>query len=801
MTKLRVHVRSNFFLGWFLLFPAVLGITQLLPTSIIGQQDERHDLMRVDDGMPHSHDASMMAEHMAMLDLVPHEEATAVSVNDGAWSDSLTWLNGVVPGEDARVVISEGVHVTYDVFSDVSLFTVRIDGHLEFETQMDTRMVLDTVVVGLPGRLTIGTADNPVVGDVSAEIVIANNGPIDTDWDPMLLSRGVISHGAVEMHGEEKTTHLKVDADPMAGDASITLAEVPENWRTGDMIVIAGTNYEGHIWDNDIRAVRYHEPEDEVRMITAIEGNDVYFNEPLIYDHDTPRADLMASVANYTRSISIKTEDAAIAEVYERGHVMFMHSDDVDIRYVEFHELGRTDKSERSDSASDFNNISFDDNAQGRYSVHIHRTGVEDLDNPAILEGNAVFGSPGWGFVHHDSHAILHGNASYDTFGAGFVAETGNETGSWTNNIAIYAQGLNRLVKDSSDVQAFDLGRTGDGFWFQGRMVESSGNIAASVNNGFVYMHRGDGMLRVASSSFEQAAALGFAEDVSPGDVPILHFRDNETFASERGLLVIKANQNQAHDIHSHLTNFTAWNVRKGAFLEYTSHYILEDFDLVAMERQGFSIPEAGIEFGNNTSDMIIIDPLIDGFEVGVSAKVNPVGDTRGQLDGSNSHYILSGAQITNTQTPTEGFTGSSDRIFETTPETGPFVVDLDGPLTYSEQGDWRTRVVGIDGTKSDAFGTIDLPAGTDNYDASQEEVRHILQNEGYFSGPNGARYFVLEDYYSDRLTGEIHKIGHLVELDPSVNVPDMIYRGEYDFERVAPIATDDESVRPFVYD
>ena len=33
------------------------------------------------------------------------------------------------------------------------------------------------------------------------EIVIANNGDIDVSWDPTLVSRGVISHGAVEIHG------------------------------------------------------------------------------------------------------------------------------------------------------------------------------------------------------------------------------------------------------------------------------------------------------------------------------------------------------------------------------------------------------------------------------------------------------------------------------------------------------------------------------------------------------------------------------------------------------------------------
>ena len=104
--------------------------------------------------------------------------------------------------------------------------------------------------------------------------------------------------------------------------------------------------------------------------------------------------------------------------------------------------LVRTDKSERAFDHSDLPNISADSNLKGRYSFHLHRSGTEDVDDPAMVVGNAVFSSPGWGFVHHDSNAILHNNASFDTFGAGFVAESGNEIGAWTDNLAIGAQGV-----------------------------------------------------------------------------------------------------------------------------------------------------------------------------------------------------------------------------------------------------------------------------------------------------------------------------------------------------------------------
>ncbi|RMH20703.1 MAG: hypothetical protein D6701_03540, partial [Gemmatimonadetes bacterium] len=352
-------------------------------------------------GTPHPTDPAKMAEHAALMNLVRPEDATHVAVASGDWFDPATW-GGSVPGAGARVLIPQGVSVDYTGVSDARLFTVRVDGELSFATQSDTRMVVDTLVVDGTGRLEIGTATDPVAAGVSAEIVIANNGAIDTVWDPMLLSRGVIVHGQVEMHGAEKATHLKVAADPMAGDTTLTLASAPDGWQVGDRIVVAGTHYKGHAWDNTIQGVRPYPPEDEVRTITAIDGNVVTLDAALVHDHDAPRAGLKTSVANYSRSITIATEDYDTAAVSERGHVMFMHSDDVDVRYVGFEGLGRTDKSADAVPVGSLETVTPDANVKGRYALHVHRAGVDDPDNPAMLVGNAVWTSPGWGIVHHD---------------------------------------------------------------------------------------------------------------------------------------------------------------------------------------------------------------------------------------------------------------------------------------------------------------------------------------------------------------------------------------------------------------
>jgi len=294
-----------------------------------------------DETHVHDHGSPLAGEHMAALDLAPRDEASHVAIGDGDWDDPDIWSNGEVPGDGAKVLIPQGVTVNYGTVSDASLFTVRIDGKLEFETDVDSAMTFDTMLVAPNGHIEIGTTDNPVDANVTIDLIVADNGAIDTDWDPMLLSRGIISHGRADIHGAEKDSHLKVDEDPMAGDTSVSFGAAPLGWQVGDTIVVAGTNYEGHKWSHDLGEVVPHPSEDEVRVITSIEGDTVFFDDPLAFDHGTPRADLKTSVANYTRNVSVESESGDASDGFARGHVMFMHSDEVDVRYAEFHELGR----------------------------------------------------------------------------------------------------------------------------------------------------------------------------------------------------------------------------------------------------------------------------------------------------------------------------------------------------------------------------------------------------------------------------------------------------------------------------
>ncbi|MEK7266415.1 MAG: G8 domain-containing protein, partial [Pseudomonadota bacterium] len=404
--------------------------------------------------LPHPTDLAMQKEHIALMNLVPASAATHVAVNNGSWFDPNTWANHQVPGDGAKVLIPQDVTVEYDGKSPASIFTVRVDGEIDFAPDVDTFMEVDTFVVTSTGTLTIGTEANPVAPNVHAVISFADNGPINVAWDPMLLSRGLISHGTVDIHGAEKETFLKVAVDPMKGATTLTLESPPDGWEVGDKLVLTGTHLvstAGTAKDAPITTPT----QDEELIITAINGNVITFDHPLAFDHEGARADLKAYVANYSRNVVFENEGGDTTNVHERGHVMLMHSDNIVVKYAEFDELGRTDKSVRSFDVANLSTVASDSNVRGRYSLHIHRAGVDDAQHPAIVEGNAVWGSPGWGFVHHDSNALFSNNAAYDVFGAAFVAETGNEIGRWDHNIAIKSLGVNHITKDGGDVTSF----------------------------------------------------------------------------------------------------------------------------------------------------------------------------------------------------------------------------------------------------------------------------------------------------------------------------------------------------------
>ncbi|MCL6285636.1 hypothetical protein M3P21_19080 [Ruegeria sp. 2012CJ41-6] len=506
------------------------------------------------------------AEHAAQVNaLFAPADATHVAVKDGNWSDASTWSNGKVPGDGAMVHIPEGKDVTYDVYSAKELDMVRVDGTLSWSQNKDTSMHVDTILTSHGSHLEIGTMDNPMPADVSAEITFVD-GPIDLKEDPGQISRGLVAFGEVEIHGADKASYLTMNGGAQAGSKTITVEGDTDNWEVGDQILLVGTGDGSR---------------DETRAIVSVNGNKITFDKALNYDHEPPAGfDFDTYVGNLSRNVVLQSENPDGI----RGHFM-MHNGMTDagqdyanmVLNAEFRDMGRTDHSRTVGTEPG------DSNPQGRYSIHMHQIGTEPDSAVSLIEGNAVAGNPGWGIVQHSSQAMINENIVYDVTGAGIVSEWGDETGEWNGNLVSSVTGPTVSKQVGSEGAAYEN---------QSRVIVQQDNIAANSLIGWNYsgresfpedeLHSGapkDGMHR---KQFEREQ---LPYDPSPFDMAIDHeepaivdFDNNTAIGTGTAFRVFHRQMAEDTDTMSVIDNFTVWGGEDAVNLDnYSSNYLFKD--------------------------------------------------------------------------------------------------------------------------------------------------------------------------------------------------------------------------------
>ena len=459
---------------------------------------------------------------------------TKTAAQSGNWTNAATWGGGL-PETDARILIPEGITVTVDSEILTAFKSLRIDGTLKFATTVNTELRVEYIISTMRSQVEIGTADNPIAPNVKAKIVFAERGGTSPSEDPQRFAPGAMFMGTTSMHGATKTSWLPLQTHPSAGARQITLKSAPTGWQVGDKLVIAGTD---PITNASISSTD-EIGSDEVVTITNIAGNSVSFTPALVRSHTAPAQapDLEVHVANLSRNIIISSENTSVKSISgdfrkPRGHMMFMHNLNVNLKYVEANNLGRTDKSIILDDW-DFPELARDPNTgspvpnggrnpRGRYSIHFHRVGLDasvvpakpitPLPTPASVEGCVVNTDPGWGYVSHSSRVDFVRNVSYNVVGGAFNTEAGNETGSFVENIAIrtinpqnpimVAPHTRTSYTDGDATSALadfregrqDFAWQGDGFWLHGTGVRVSGNVVAGCT-GHAYVYWTDGLI------------------------------------------------------------------------------------------------------------------------------------------------------------------------------------------------------------------------------------------------------------------------------------------------------------------
>jgi hypothetical protein len=549
----------------------------------------------------------LQGQMMDVMNLVPDSAVTDMAVTNGGWNDARTWSHGV-PTLNDNVLIPTNVTVTVASVQTEALRTIRVDGTLRFATNVNTTLTVDTMVVMNSGSLIMGTAAQPVAPNVRAKIVIADRGPIDTNWDPSQFSRGIISTGTVTIYGAQTTSYETLAQQPTAGTTQLVLSSVPVNWKVGDRLVITGTDPSAN--------------EDEERAILGISGNVVTVS-PLAFDHVAPQSGLSIYVANVSRNVDVVSQNPA--QIDRRGHVMFM-SAMADINYAGFYGLGRTDKS------IPLNDPQYDANGQlipgtgtnprGRYAVHFHMTGTDPGSMQAEIRGSAVVDSPGWGFVNHSSNVDMEDNVAFNVLGAAFVTEAGDEIGAFRGNLAIRSTGSGAGLEDRQDQQ--DFGHNGVGFWFQGPGVEVQNNIAVGqAEAGFVYytlglVQNGLGETMFNNGNLKDPSLAMGSDGTEVGIVPIRLFEGNQVYASADGLEIWYHLWDAPDNRISLVKDLTAWNISNvGIFFGFTQQVTFQNVRLLGSPSALYT--GSGVDNSYYSGNIVFNNFDVEGFLVGIN--------------------------------------------------------------------------------------------------------------------------------------------------------------------------------------
>ncbi len=401
----------------------------------------------------------------------------AVSVKSGNWSDGATWNIGKAPLRDSRVLIAPGTQVIYDVDSNRAMREVQVTGRLSFARDRNTKLIVGLLRVTPPraagdtgvedidkhdhakadghGRhgndhhgghgdaaadpidgpaLEIGTPDAPIPAPFMARIQLKHFEGMDPEKLPAILCR---PGGRLDMHGAPMDrTWVKLGATAKPKDTAIILSQKVTGWRSGDDIVITGS--ERKPGGKGYRINRTS----ETRTIVAIAGERIEIDKPLENVH-FGEGDFRSEVANLSRTVLIENAPHLGGEKLIAGHTMYHHGSLGSISYARFDGLGK-------------------EGVLGRYPIHFHLVG--DTMRGSSVIGAAVTNS-GNRFItiHGTQYMVIRDCVGHNSVGHGFFLEDGTEVyNTLDRNLAIAATHGKRMKGQALPFDPND----GAGFWW-----------------------------------------------------------------------------------------------------------------------------------------------------------------------------------------------------------------------------------------------------------------------------------------------------------------------------------------------
>jgi len=785
--------------------------------------------------------------------MLPNNTATHVA-KEGThnWSDPNAWerpsatsSTSAVPGFGAIVVIPKNSTITYDMNSLEHIFVIKNQGKMIFKANRASdqlKLVVDTYINTIDSEFDMTARDGQIEVVLKAfdikkgantltwnniakghytdgkkikahtiqgepKVNFANDkaGVLGRyEWDPRQVSLSLMSAGKVRIIGKDKLDFSECAANMLKNATTIQLKETPQGWKAGDKIVISKTAEGGS----------------EVFTIANISGNTIAIQEKARFDHigveltnhQNQKRNYYPYVGNLTRNIIIRSYHTDIVnDITQRGHVMWMFNDQFNIRHASFKDLGRTNKSDLLDDykyeiIKDGNRFIIDEttlnntgmpnaapneiqNQRGRYGFHFHKT-LTKSKKQVFAIGNVVWGSPGWGMVHHDTNADFTDNVVFGVKGGAMVAESGSELGIWQHNLVVGSRvpdapsrvkiesPLRRVAREILD----DDFRGNAGFALQGRAVRMLDNVAAGVGVAYHYQGTGERMgIADKVATQEVVDALGFdafplEEKIERTAIPLIQFKGNIAATCSDGFKSQGRTRDSYNRVLSIVEDHIAWNCKR------FSIYISSNFGYLLRNSVFHGLPGAeatGILTQNDNDNINFANIAFDGFTfrtLNVStneAQTNTGNHPDAELVFSNVKWLNSAAK------PYSKSFGQAKVVKNFTPGNISFahndaLIDL---VIDPSQNDFEVTIAGdvTDNAGTHVFAqyTPTSNKGVNNrrvynFESIQKLNAYLNKTGQCIKSEAGKRFFEFTEHISDRITGETQGIKFSIEVKGS---------------------------------
>lgn len=525
------------------------------------------------------------AAHAAGASGLPHnipnfcQSATIRSAGSGNWFNAGTWSPARVPAAGDVVMIEAGHDVSYDRVGGGAA-CIGVSGRLSFATTVNTQLRVGTLQVLPSGTLTVGTEADQVRPNVKAEILIANQ-PLNTSADPEQYGTGFVGLGVIRMHGAPKTPYVRLAQEPRAGQNQLVTAQAVSGWNAGDALALPDSKQ----WR--IESVAYV-PEWETKTLASANGTTLGLTAALQFNHPGARngddvLEFLPHVANLTRNVVIRSEDPNGT----RGHVLFVNRADIDVRWVQLKDLGRTklDPLDSTTFDSGGNPTKIGTNQIGRYSMHFHHL-MGPTTPPAsgkqyVFVGNTIDDATKWGIAVHQSHyGLIADNVVYHALGAGLMTEDGNESYNVIErNFVLVTLGTGH---ERADARGSEFGFEGSAFWFHGPNNYVRNNVGASANSfGYTFAMLANPSGRVPKFPGADLTVDGQYDVRDLKATPLLEFAGNELYGSKNGLTIWDLGAQCCEFVRNVATStvkdYRSWHISRYGYYGYGQNKV--DFD------------------------------------------------------------------------------------------------------------------------------------------------------------------------------------------------------------------------------